>query len=367
MKIMIVTNCASGLEVFRGMLIRELIHQGHELSAIIPLVESDDEHVFENIIEDMGCNLIHVAMERRGMNPFRDLKLIIAYYHIFHTYRPQLVVTYTIKPNAYGGIAARLLRIPYAANITGLGTAFQRGKLLRFFASYLYKIALKKATVVFFENSDNLNRLLDAHIIQRNQAYLLHGAGVDLNVFTYTPYPLDSLGTRFLFIGRVMKEKGIEELFSAMQRLSNSGIPCSLDVLGNFDEDYSEIMEQYAADGWLHYHGFQRDVRPYIANCHCFVLPSWHEGMANTNLEAAASGRPVITSDIPGCREAVEDGVSGFLCKPKNAESLYQAMKRFLTLSQPQRQAMGQAGRKRMEAIFDKKTVVRDTIKELFS
>ena len=181
-------------------------------------------------------------------------------------------------------------------------------------------------------------------------------------------YPADYPGdkkTRFLFIGRIMKEKGVDELFDAMKRLTAEGVDCSLDILGGFDEDYSGKIREYESEGWLKYWGYQEDVRPFIAASHCFVLPSWHEGMANTNLECAASGRPVITSRIHGCMEAVEDGVTGFLCERKNAGSLYRAMKKFTELSFDERKAMGLAGRKRMEAIFDKKRVVHETMTRL--
>lgn len=365
MNILIICNCASGLEVFRGMLIRELVKEGNTVSAIVPLVDNEKEWTSEKQIEEMDCRLIRIPMERRGMNPIHDLKLIIAYACAIKQERPDIVITYTIKPNAYGGIACRLLHVPYAANITGLGTAFQNDGMLRKFVTLLYKVALKKASVVFFENAENQHTILDAGIIRKEQACLLNGAGVDLERFAYKPYPDDDGTTRFLFIGRVMKEKGVDELFAAMRMLQKDGIPCSVDVLGGFDEDYSKQIEACENEGWLRYHGVQSDVRPFIANCHCFVLPSWHEGMANTNLECAASGRPVITSNIHGCLEAVEDGVTGFLCEKQNVESLYQVMKGFCALPMEERKNLGLSGRKRMEAVFDKRKVVEETIRHL--
>ena len=365
MNILIICNCASGLEVFRGMLIRELVKEDNAVSAIVPLVDNEAERFSEKQIEEMGCRLIRIPMERRGMNPLHDLGLLRAYIRVIKQERPDLAITYTIKPNAYGGIACRMLRVPYAANITGLGTAFQNDGLLRKFVTILYKIALRKATVVFFENAENRQTILDAGIICPEQAYLLNGAGVDLEKFSERPYPDNAGETRFLFIGRVMKEKGVDELFAAMRMLRKEGISCTLDVLGNFDEDYSGVIRECEAEGWLCYHGYQKDVRPFIANCHCFVLPSWHEGMANTNLECAASGRPVITSNIHGCMEAVEDGVTGFLCEKQNAESLYQVMKGFCELSREEKQNLGRRGRERMEMYFDKTLVVRNTIRAL--
>ena len=362
MNVLIICNCASGLEVFRGMLIRELIKEGNTVSAIVPLVDNEKEWISEKQIEEMECRLIRIPMERRGMNPIHDLKLMIAYVRAIKQERPDLVITYTIKPNAYGGIACRLCHVPYAANITGLGTAFQNDGMLRNFVTFLYKVALKRAKVAFFENTENQQIFLDAGIVRKEQACLLNGACVDLERFSCQPYPEYDGRTRFLFIGRIMKEKGIDELFAAMRMLQKDEVPCSLDILGGFDEDYSKQIEDCENEGWLRYHGMQSDVRPFIANCHCFVLPSWHEGMANTNLECAASGRPVITSNIHGCLEAVEDGVTGFLCEKQNVESLYQVMKGFCELSQEEKQNLGKQGRERMEMYFDKTLVVRNTI-----
>ena len=275
------------------------------------------------------------------------------------------MITYTIKPNIYGGLVCRLLKIPYVANITGLGTAFQNKGLLCHLVSGMYKLALKNAKVVFFENVENRDVIVKAKIIPKDQTYVLAGAGVDLEHFYYIEYPEETNLTKFLFIGRIMREKGIDELFSAMERLNNEGYKCSLDVLGGFEENYSEKIQKYEEDGWLNYQGYQSDIRPFIAEDHCFVLPSWHEGMANTNLECAASGRPIITSNIHGCLEAVIEGKTGFLVKVKNADDLYETMKKFMELSYEEKRAMGIAGREHMANIFDKKKVVEETISYL--
>jgi galacturonosyltransferase len=230
----------------------------------------------------------------------------------------------------------------------------------------LYKISLRKAKVVFFENEENRQIFIRENIVSEKQTCLLMGAGVNVEHYKPTPYPNGTV-TKFLFIGRVMKEKGIDELLKVMEKLVANGMDVELDVLGNYEENYRLKIEQYRSEGWLHYHGVQKDVRPFIAESHCFVLPSWHEGMANTNLECAASGRPVITSNIHGCLEAVEDGVSGYLCERQNADDLYRVMKKFTELSYEERKAMGLAGRKRMEEMFDKKKVVEETVKQLFS
>lgn len=359
-KIVMIGNNSGGMYDFRHELIAELLRNEYDVTALTPFDSNVDD------LKKLGIQLIETPINRRGINPIEDLKLFRLYKGLLKEQQPDLVITYTIKPNVYGGFACRLLKIPYVANITGLGTAFQREDMLKKLVTLMYKVGLKKAKTVFFENIENRQIFIDNHIIKKEQACLLNGAGVNLEHYQVAEYPADTDSTRFLFIGRVMQEKGIDELFEAMRKLRQDGVNCSLDILGGYEEDYQATIEQYEAEGWLHYHGYQEDVRPFIANCHCFVLPSWHEGMANTNLECAASGRPVITSDIHGCLEAVEDGVTGFLCERQNTDSLYEVMKKFTELSFEQRQDMGLAGHKRMEDAFDKKKVVERTLIKLF-
>ncbi len=229
----------------------------------------------------------------------------------------------------------------------------------------MYKIALCKAKVVLFENVGNQRVFIYNGIIDESKTCVLHGAGVNVDEFSVLPYVKDCETTNFLFVGRVMREKGIDELLEAMNMLLSEGIKCHLDVLGWCEEDYTPILEKYQEEGWLSYHGYQTNVVPFIEKCHCLVLPSWHEGMANTNLECASSGRPVITTNIHGCLEAVDDGISGFLVEKQNVTSLYNAMKKFCMLNYDERKKMGLAGRTRMEKIFDKKIVVAETIKAM--
>ena len=357
-KIVVITNNSGGLCDFRGMLLSEFIKRGDTVTALTPYDTKVDE------LKAMGVILVNTPLNRRGMNPDEDLKLLRIYKEILKKLQPDLVITYTIKPNVYGGFVCRQMKISYAANITGLGTTFQNDGMLKKLVTIMYKVGLRKAKTVFFENCENQQVFISNGIVKEEQTCLLNGAGVDLEHFQIAEYP-GGEHVKFLFIGRVMKEKGIDELFEAMRKLRADGVNCSLDVLGSYEEDYKTQIEQYEAEGWLHYHGYQLDVRPFIAASHCFVLPSWHEGMANTNLECAASGRPVITSNIHGCLEAVEDGVTGYLCTQKNADHLYKVMKSFIMLSYEERMKMGMAGRKRMEEVFDKKKVVKRTIEKL--
>lgn len=357
MKILILANDDLGLYLFRQELLLRLLEQ-HKVGVSIP----DGANV--EGLKAIGCQFHNTPIDRRGINPVTDLKLFRTYRRMLKAEKPDLVITYTIKPNIYGGMACRMAKVPYAVNITGLGTTFQNNGWLRRLVTFLYRTALKKAKVIFFENGGNRDIFVNEKIVPETKCCLLNGAGVNLERYPYRPY--DKKGpVRFLFMGRVMQEKGIDELFGAMERLHQEGMDCSLDVLGYYEEDYAEIIRRCEAQGWLHYHGYQNDVRPFIEQAHCFVLPSWHEGMANTNLECAAMGLPVITSDIPGCREAVIEGKTGLLCRPKDTDSLYAQLRRFLMLSPEERAAMGQAGRAHMEAVFDKKKVVEETIRGL--
>ena len=354
MRIMILANNDVGLYQFRKELIEELLKE-NEVMISLPYGDLVDP------LRQLGCKFIDTPVDRRGKNPIRDVALFKHYRKFLRKEKPDLVITYTIKPNVYGGIACRLARVPYAVNITGLGTAFEKNGLLKCMAAIMNRVACKKAKVVFFENEANRQLFINERIVKKEQTHRLNGAGVNLEKYQVSTYP-EGKKIKFLFMGRVMAEKGINELIESMRKLIAAGIDCELDVLGGYEENYKEIIEKHETEGWLHYHGYQKDVRPFIEKCHCFVLPSWHEGMANTNLECAASGRPIITSNIHGCLEAVIENKSGFLVERKNVEALYKAMNRFTELSYEERKKMGLVGRKHMEEVFDKEKVVSDTM-----
>lgn len=358
MKVLILANYDVGLYQFRKELIEELL-KTNDVFISLPYGELVEP------LKEMGCTFIDTPVDRRGINPFRDLALLNKYKKMLKELRPDKVIAYTIKPDIYGGYASGKLGISFYANITGLGTTFQNDGLLKKIVVRMYKSALKKAETVFFENSENRQTFIDSGIVSSDRTCLLNGAGVNLEHYKVTDYP-EGDTTRFLFVGRVMKEKGIDELFEAMRRLVSEGFNVHLDVLGIPEEDYQAEMDRCENEGWLTCHGYQKDVRPFINASHCLVLPSWHEGMANTTLECAASGRPVIVSNIHGCMEAVSDGKSGFLCEKQNAESLYSVMKDYTHLSFEERRQMGLAGRALMEKNFDKKMIVKKTVDRIF-
>lgn len=361
MNILILANNDVGLYKFRKELIQELIRQGNQVIVSVP-----NGDLIANI-RKLGVKVILTDVDRRGINPMTDLKLLMRYFRMEITLKPDLIVTYTIKPNIYGGIVSRIFRIPYAENITGLGTTFQKENFVKKLVCLLYKISTKRAKVVFFENEENKRVFLDHHLIREEQAYKLNGAGVNLEEYPYTEYPDETEPIRFLFIGRVMKEKGIDELFIAAKKIKKEYPNVLFDIVGPMEDEYGSVIERLEKDGIITYYGYQKDVKPFIARCHCFVLPSWHEGMANTNLESASMGRPVITSNIYGCLEAVIDQKSGYLVKSRNSDDLYNAIKRFVGLSYEEKKNMGQVGRKNMETHFNKKIVVQKTIMKLNS
>ena len=357
MKILVVGNEPGGMYRFRIDLIRELLKK-NEVTVLVP----DGEFVEEMRCE--GCGFYDTPIDRRSINPLKDFKLMMLYRKILKTEKPELVITYTIKPNIYCGMLCKHLKIPYVANITGLGTTFQKDNAVKKLVTLLYKTSLKKSRIIFFENVENRDIFVDEHIVPKTKTYVLNGAGVNMQHYSYSPYP-EGRCTRFLFIGRIMAEKGFDELIYAMRKLVADGYDVLLSVVGFCVEAYEEKLKKCQSEGWMEFHGQQKDVRPYIQEAHCFVLPSWHEGMANTNLECASMGRPVITTNIHGCLEAIEDNVTGFLCEKQDKDDLYLTMKRFLFLSYEERKAMGFAGRKRMEEYFDKKKVVEETISRL--
>ena len=359
MRILILANSDLGLYKFRKELIEELLNQGHKIYISLP--DGDLVRPFEI----MGCTFIDTFVDRRGINPIADFNLFRQYKKMMKEVDPNLVITYTIKPNIYGGIAARLVGKQYAVNITGLGSAFENAGIIRFVVINLYKIALKKAKVIFFENSDNRDEMLSFGCCDKGKTVVLNGAGVNTEAYKYKPYPHNKR-FKFLFVGRVMKEKGVDELFDAMQRLVTKGQNCILNIVGPFEENYKEKLGRYEKDGWLKYHGYQENVIPFIAECDCFVLPSYHEGMANTNLESASIGRPIITSNIPGCKEAVIEGETGFLCESRNADALCDVMEKVVQMDRSERELMGKAGRCHIEQHFKKEKIIRETIAALF-
>ena len=355
-KILLITNHSYMLYQFRRELIEEL-SKDSEVVLSMPFVGHEED------FKAMGLRCIDTEIDRRGINPGTDGKLLMTYYRMIRREKPDQVITYSIKPNIYAGLVCTLLHIPYYANVQGLGTAFQKPGLAQF-VTVLYRAAFGKVKKVFFENEANASAFVTRNILPREKVVVLHGAGVNLEHHDYQKYP-DNRPVHFLYLGRIMKEKGMDELFAAVRRLHKEGYEFVLDLVGFFEDEYKEQVRQLEASHIAVFHGFQAEPRPYYGAADCIVMPSYHEGMSNVILEAASTGRAVITTNIPGCRESVEQGKTGMLCRVKNEDSLYRAMKKFLELSPRQRDALGKAGRKKMEREFDRREIVVKTAEVL--
>lgn len=356
MSIVVLANSDIGLYKFRKELLHTLIEQGYTVYICVP----DGENIEK--LQQLGCKFIDTKLDRRGINPIKDLALIINYYNLIKRIKPNQVLTYTIKPNIYGGIICRLLNIQYSTNITGLGTAFQNEGLLKKCAVFLYKIALKRAKNIFFENSANMHKFIHEKIAKKEQACLLSGAGVNLNEYKFVEYPCHSNILRFLFVGRIMKEKGIEELLYAAKKIKEEYPNSEFNLVGFCEEKFEETLHKSSRENIVNFVGYKDDVKPFIEQCHCFVLPSYHEGMANTLLECGATGRPLITSNIPGCKETVIDGETGFLCNVADGDDLYYKIKKFIELPYEKKQAMGIASHNHIAKHFNKEDVIKKTI-----
>ncbi|WP_461206052.1 glycosyltransferase family 4 protein [Clostridium sp. DL1XJH146] len=355
-KILILANYDLGLYKFRKELIQELLNQENEAYISLPYGE-----LIKPLI-DMGCEFIDTPIDRRGINPLTDFKLLARYLKILKKVKPDMVITYTVKPNVYGGIVCRIKKVPYAMNITGLGTAFQSDGFLKKLIVLLYKVSCRKAKVVFFENEENQQIFIENKIVKERNTCKLNGAGVNLEEYKFCEYPQDNGQIRFLFVGRVMKEKGVDELFEVAKRIRKENKSVFFHIVGPFEDDYKEDIKELEKQEIIIYHGYQQDVKPFIEKSHCFVLPSYHEGMANTLLECGAMGRPLITSDIHGCKEAVIDKKNGYLVNVKDSEDLFLKIKKFIDLSYVEKMNMGRNSREHIENVFDKKKVVKKTI-----
>ena len=355
MKFLVITNHSYMLYQFRTELLQKLQTLG-EVVISMPFKGHHDDFI------NMGFKCVDTKMDRRGINPIEDLELYQFYKKILKDEKPDIVITYSIKPNVYAGFLCRRMKIPYFVNVQGLGTAFQ-SQPMALIATKMYKAGIKKAKAVFFENQANADEFVKRGIIPKEKEVVLNGAGVNLDLYQYQPYPPEDNGVRILYLGRIMKEKGIDETFAAMKIIKQKyRDKVIFDVVGFFEDEYKEVVEKLVNDGVIIFHGFQPNPRPYYATAHAVVQASYHEGMNNVLLEGAATGRALITTDIPGCREAVEKGKTGYLCKKQDVDTLVDAMEKFLSLNFEERQAMGIAGRKKIEDEFDKTVIVEQTI-----
>jgi glycosyltransferase involved in cell wall biosynthesis len=333
-----------------------MLDEGHQVTVLAP----PDESVAK--IEELGCRFVPLDMNVKGLNPLQDFLLMRRMKKHFRVERPDLILSYTIKNNAFGAIAAKSLAIPFVPNVSGLGTAFLSGRALQLVTETLYRLAFKDLDVIFFQNSDDRALFLQRRIVVSEQARLLPGSGIDLKHFSPAPWP-NSDKVVFLMIGRLLRDKGIVEFVEAARAMHQRCPKIHFRVLGAIDAANrsaisAEQIQSWIEEGIVEYLGVTEDVRPHIAASDCIVLPSYREGAPRTLIEASAMARPVIATDVPGCRAVVEDSVTGFLCAARDAVSLEQACERLASLSKPERIKMGLAARSKMASEYDEAFVV---------
>jgi len=309
-KILILANSDIVVYNFRKELIEELIHQGYEVYISLPYGILVDKLI------KLGCKFIETPIDRRGINPLKDLKLVRNYSKIIDEVKPKCVLTYTIKPNIYGGFVCKSKKIPYITTITGLGSTFNH-KFLKKFVTTLYKFSLNKSNCVFFQNESNLKIFVENNILKNVKYELVAGSGVNIKDFNFVEYPTESNGIIFNYVGRIMRDKGIEEYLYASKKIRekyNNVIFYIWGYIESTDAKYKEIIESYEKMGYVKYGGYVDSgfLKVHIANSHCTVLPSYNEGLANVLLESASIGRPLIASNIPGCKEVIENSKNGF-------------------------------------------------------
>ena len=356
--IVLTANSCWNIVNFRSGLIDALEATGHPVEVIAPL----DDHA-QNLVQ-RGIPLSSLRIDNKGLSPRRDTRLFLDYRRELRRIAPAALLSFTIKPNIYGSLAAASLGIPVINNISGLGTAFLRGGWLERLVGLLYRAALRRSATVFFQNADDKALFEQRGLVRPDQARLLNGSGVDLDAFAprLGALPVAGSAPTFLLIARMLWDKGIGE-YVAAARIVRERLPAArFQLLGPLGADNRSAVPRAAVDalvaeGVVDYLGEQADVRPFLAAADCVVLPSYREGLPRTLIEAAAMGRPAITTDVPGCRAAIDDGITGLLCAPRSADALAQTMLRFAAFDTEAREKMGIAARQKAVEAFDQRAV----------
>lgn len=359
LKILVLSNSAGGLYHFRSELLEALLGEGNDVFVCVP--QKQDAMSVQRL-QRVGCTYIHTPMSRRGVNPLDDIRLARQYQKVVKEVRPDVILSYTIKPNLYGSFVAARARIPIIMNITGLGSALQTGKL-KSLVTRMYRYAGKHAAVVFFQNKANMDWFFANRLVAPEKTRLIPGSGVNLEKFRPLPKINDDGVVRFLFIGRIMRDKGIEEYLAAAARIRRRHPDTEFQIVGSYEEErYREWLE---GNDDVKYLGRSGDVREQIREVDCIVHPSYHEGMSNALLEGAAMGKPLIASNIPGCREAIDEGVNGFVFEPRCVDDLVDKLERFLSMDRNAWVKMGMKSREKVEREFDRNLVVNAYLKAI--
>jgi glycosyltransferase involved in cell wall biosynthesis len=350
---------------------RALKKQGYRVVAIAPRDEYSDK------IEEAGYEYFPIEINNKGTNPFEDIGLIVSFYKLYKKVAPDIILEYTIKPNIYGSIAAKLLGTPVISNITGLGTVFLSDNISSKIARKLYRVALGIPKKVFFQNMYDKEHFIRSRLVKEEVAEIIPGSGINTRKFA----PVERKNGndrifRFLFIARLLKDKGLVEYVNAAGQNKNrkgDGKDLEFAILGSYYAGnptaiVRDEMMQWEKDDLVTYLGESDDVASHIADADCVVLPSYREGLSKVLLEAASMAKPIIAADVPGCREVVDDGVNGFLCCAKDAASLAEQIEKMIAVSEDERKRMGQKGREKVLREFDEHIVIErfeEAIREL--
>jgi len=359
MNILLIANDTNYIYYLRRELITRFTQEGHKVILVGEILDYVED------LKKICTEIVNVNNNRHSKNPLNDIHLLIQYIKIIKKYNPDIVFTYNIKANVYAGIACQIQNKKYAPNICGLGTPLENGGMMQKISKALYKLGIRKAHTVFFQNEDNLLFFLHNNMLNKNSHYVvLPGSGVNLENYPLLNYP-NSNEIHFLFAARIMKEKGIDIFLDIARKFSSPQI--IFDVCGQCDDEkYKEIIKTEHEKGNIIYHGLQKDLKPFYKQCSCFLYPSYYpEGMSNVLLEAASSGRPVIATDRCGCREIVDNNISGFIVKKNDVVSTTDAVEKFLGLTTQERTNMGIAGRNKIAREFDRQIVVGKYIEVL--
>ena len=359
MKILILSNLTAYTYNFRYEILRKMVECGHDV--VIACQNDDDGKQKE--LEALGCRMIEVPFNGKGTNPNEELKLLNTYKKLVKYQNPDIVFTFTIKMNLYGGLATKKYKVPFVPMITGLGELEKTGKL-RKILMFLHKRVMPYAKAVVFQNQANMFFFNDNGIKCR-RTVLVPGSGINLRKFSYCEYPSEEKGLRFAFIGRLTYAKGILEYLGMAEREKKLHPDYCFLIAGVCDDEYKVRIADLQKEGIIEYLGQLPDTRDLLKSIHCLVLPTFHpEGLSNVLLEVSATGRPAICTSRPGCREVIKDGVNGLYCESQNINNLVSVVDRFCLLSAQAHKEMGLEGRRIVEEQFDRRIVV-DAYEEL--
>lgn len=356
MRVAIVLNTSWNVYNFRMGLIKALQENDHEVLVVAP---EDD---YTQKIKDAGCEFYPVRMDSRGANPVKDCALLFELRGIYKRIKPDMILHYTIKPNIYGTIAASTLKIPVINNVCGLGTVFLQKGIVSTIALLMYKIAFRFPKKVFFQNHHDYDLFQKEKLVRKEISDILPGSGIDLEHFPPSEFKRNKKFT-FLLISRLIYDKGVIEYIDAVKKLRSDGVDARFQVLGAKDPEHrrgikTEIIDEWIGNNIIEYLGTTDDVRSFIYDADCIVLPSYREGTPRTLLEAASSAKPIVATNVPGCNNVVVDNYNGFLCELKNVSDLAQKMRSMMSLDDNQIRAFGKNGREKVEKEFSEKIVI---------